>query len=204
MVVETFNPYSIEGHYGMELACRLLHERRPYDVAIYTDDPEVTVAAVRRLGWVRGRILVQHASHRDVVENALGVDVELVNESSHVDSAIVAYSWNQFQRPPDAGFVVLVSRNGFSYRLLTRRKLVGPSYRAARAWLQQTHELKVTEGLFAPGFLGLWGSSLLAGARKSDWHFRLGQLAMDRLYARSRLRTVAYVTVMAGERRGAA
>lgn len=204
MAVESFNPYSIEGHYGLDLACRLVHGKRPRDVAIYADDPEVTLAAIRRLGWVPGSVRVQDAAHVAAVERALGVDVQVVNGTSGADAAIVAYSWDRLLSPPDAGYLVVVSRNRFSYRMISGRQLSGPSYRGARAWLQQTHRLQFSEGMFAPGFLGLWGSSLLAGDRKSDWHFRLGQLAMDRLYARSVLRNVASVTVLAGERREAA
>ena len=203
-MLETFNPYSIEGHYGMDLACRLLHERRPRDVAIYADDPEVTKAAVRRLGWVPGRILVQSRSHVEAVKSALDIDVYADQGSGRIDAALVAYSWSKHQKPPEASLLVLVSHNQHSYRLVTTRKRSGSTYRAARAWLQQTHQLTSSESLFAPGFLSLWGSSLLAGSRKSPWHFRLGQLAMDRLYARSALHRVGYVAVMVGERREAA
>lgn len=199
-----FDPYSIEGHYGLDLICRLLFTRNPESVAIYSTDTDVALAIVRRLGWVSGGVYVETPVIARAVNEALGEKVSVIPSGKSVEVALVPYSWQRHDVPPDARYVVVLSRNRYSYRSLRAPRSVRESARAARGWLQQSHDVDRAVGLFTPGFIARWTASILFGARRSDVHFLLGQRAMDRLYSSGLQRQLGYLVVLEGIRRGQA
>ncbi len=196
-----FDPYSVEGHYGLDLACRLLHARRPSAVAIYSDDLNVTLAAVRRLGWVPGDIFVESTQIADALRASLGVEARVITSGIHADVALVPFAWSRLTSPPDAACVVLLSHNAWSYKSLIAPGTVGATGRSARRWLEQTHAVRDAVGLFTPSFIAQWTVSLASGTRWPNWHFRLGQRAMDRLYSGGVLHRLGYLLVLSGDRR---
>jgi hypothetical protein len=196
-----FNPYSNEGHYGLELAIRLLHARRPATVALYTDNPEVAKAAVRRLGWVKGRIFVESQTIADAVWASLSVKVEAIDPALHVDVAFVPYSWRRFARPPAAPYIVMISRNKYSYKSLVAFGSIRESNIAAQRWLKQSHDVVDSVGLFTPVFMAQWVASLACGERWPNWHFRLGQRTLDRIYSSGLLHRLGYLVVVSGVNR---
>src|SRR5205085_3704836 len=70
--IPTFDPYSLEGHYGLDMACYLLHRQQPRSVRIVSHDAEVVKAAARRLDWVSEPLLVETSQLASTLREQLG------------------------------------------------------------------------------------------------------------------------------------
>jgi hypothetical protein len=197
-----FDPYSIESHYSLEMASYFLHQERPRTVRICTPDARVAQAAVRRLGWVEGALLVETAEISRTIRDQLGVETK-TGESGIQPEAVFIPDFSQtFTPPPPARAAVVVSSNALSYKSLRSPGQVRNHILRTWRWFNRSYRVTAKTGLLGPRFTLLWASSLLAGARLSWLHFYLGQKAMDRLFTTGPTWWLGTVTVLAGRRRG--
>jgi hypothetical protein len=191
-----FNPYSIESHYGLEMACFLVHRIQPRSVRICTSDPEVAKAAVRRLAWVES-LVVEQEQIAEAIAAALGIHPSLIGEVEP-DAALVPFSRQQYTEPPRAQYMVVLGHNGLSYKSFLYPGRVRDNVIAQLLWLRPKYLLDQQIGLFGPSFLTRWTLSMVAGPRLPSLHFQLGQRALDRLYTTGAFWWTGYITILAG------
>jgi glycosyltransferase involved in cell wall biosynthesis len=192
-----FDPVAIDTSNALDYAGFLVAQRRPATIRLATGDPDVAVAAVRRLPWFRGLLLVDddrvkdavRPHHRGRAEVAPAVRADL--------------GWSLFaDRAVDRGetTLVVVERNGLSYTaLLGRSSIRASSWRTARR-LARDRRVRDQVGILAPPFLWRWAISLVAGKHAPGTYYLFAQRAMERVVERSWLwRFGAVVVICADE-----
>lgn len=192
----TFNPYAIENHYSLEMACYLLHQQAPTTVGIASDEAAVVQAAVRRLGWVRGALLVPKAELIPAAQGLTSVPIALLSDAAP-EAVLVPFSRQSYAQPPETPFLVTITRNAWSYKSLRYPGKTQDSLLRTLRWIGQTHHFQRGIGLFAPRFLVDWALSQAAGSRFPVVHFYRGQRAMEHIYETSPFWRLGYILVIA-------
>jgi hypothetical protein len=198
--ISTFDPYSLEGHYGLDMACYLLHQQQPRSVRIIACDAEVVKAAARRLDWVSEPLLVETPQLASVLIEQLGVR-SVCEAELPADAALVLLPAGLSGLPPMASFIVTVAQNALSYKSLLHPGQVGSNVFALLRWLKQRYIVCEQVGLFGPRFVFNWALSQLAGVRWAPEHFRFGQRAIDNLYSSGSLWWLGYLVVVAARQK---
>ena len=190
----------MEGHYSLDMACFLLHNQHPTSVRICSDDPEIVKAAVRRLGWVSGKIFVDSAILAEKLGELAQSPVEPYQANSPTDAVLLPFSRTAYSEPPLAPFIVTVSYNALSYKSLLYPGITHDTVVKTLRWLRQAYQIGRKVGLFTPRFLFDWSLSQAAGARQPQIHFRAGQRAVDNLYSSGRFWWTGYILVISAHR----
>lgn len=198
--ISTFDPYSLEGHYSLDMACYLLHQRQPRSVRLVTHDAEVVKAAARRLDWVSEPLLVETPQIVAVLMEQLGVP-SVCDAELQADAALVLLPAGLSGLPPIASFIVTVAQNALSYKSLLYPGQIGSNVFALLRWLKQHYLICDKVGLFGPRFVFNWAISQLAGVRWAPEHFRYGQRAIDNLYSSGSLWWLGYLVVVAARQK---
>lgn len=195
-----FNPYSLESHYSLDMACYLLHREHPATVRICTGDVEIVKAAVRRLGWVTGRITVASPSLAAAVQPISAVAVEPYDSGATSDAILLPFARREYPDPPLASLLVSVTLNALSYKSLLYPGRTSDTVVSFVRWLRSSYHIRDRVGLFAPRFILEWAISQAAGTRYPALHFRCGQRALDHIYATGPLWWTGYILVVSASR----
>ncbi|MGH2371771.1 MAG: hypothetical protein ACRDI2_26665, partial [Chloroflexota bacterium] len=113
-------------------------------------------------------------------------------------AAVVPFALAEAAAVPPAPLTVVVERNARSYKSLLAPGRVRLTAGDVERWLQARGRVSARAGVMGPDFIALWGLALLAGPRRPDWHFRLNDLAMQRIINTGPLWRYGYVVVVAG------
>lgn len=191
-----FNPYSIENHYSLEMACYLLHQQAPGTVGIASNEPLVVQAAIRRLGWVQGELLLTKPELIPITQPLTDVPVALLSDRVP-DAVLMPFSRRFYAQAPETPFLVTITHNAWSYKSLRYPGKTQDNLYQTMRWVKQTHRVQRRVGLFAPRFLYDWALSQAAGTRFPVIHFSRGQQAMAHIYETGPFWRLAYILVIA-------
>lgn len=195
-----FDPHSIIGTYGFDMAGYLISSRRPRSLYVQTGDIELVRAVARRFVGCLDELLVDDVGLAATIAAEIPLTTR-VYDAVEVEAAVAPFSRRSLAAPPPAQYVVVLIENSFSYKSLLRPGQVPDNILAARRWLQQTHEIQTCVGLLDPVFMGRTALSQLAGHRAPSFHFRVGQQALDNIYVTGPRAWVSYIALLGGTRK---
>ena len=195
-----FDEFDIGNRYGLDYACYWLCRERPLTIRLVTQQPETALAAATRLAWANTTFYVDTKRIATAFKQQFGVKA-IVKPHQKTDAALVLFSRQNNSKPPIAKRVVVMAHNRLSYKTALYPRLDGDQVWNVHQWFKTTCEIDGRAGLFTPGFLLRWAGSLIAGSRRSERHFQLGQQAMDSLINTGPLWWLGYVIILAGKER---
>lgn len=195
-----FNPHSLMGQYGFDMAGYMISSQRPRQLYVQTRDIEIVRAVARRFVGSLDELLVEEVGLARIIAEEFRLPTR-VYDASEIEAAVVPFSRTACATPPPARFVVTLIENSLSYRTLIYPGRVPDNVVAAHNWLRQTHEVQTCVGLLDPVFMARTTVSQLAGHRAPSLHFRMGQRALDNIYVTGVRAWISYIVLLAASRR---
>jgi len=195
--LKTFDPHSIIGQYGLDLACGLIYRKKPQSLYVQTDELPIARAVVRRFLGCFDEVLVDRIEIAQSISTDYHILARVYNQSE-VEAAILPFSRKRWPTPPNAELVVVVAENSISYKSLILPGRVPDSVVAVRRWLAQTHSIQECWGILDPVFIGRIAISKLAGHRIPTLHFWASQRALDNIYVTGLRALVSHITLLTG------
>lgn len=194
----TFNPWSIEAQYGLDMLAYLLYRSAPHSVYVCSSEPDAVVALVRRLyGWV-DTVFVDNTHIATVLAQRFNFKAELYQQTSTPEAVCMLFPSDFNSEPPQAKAIFVMAHNAISYRGLLHPRSVSHTFLTFLRWLKSSYHIHTHVGMLGPKCIGALALSQLAGAKRPVFHFRTGQWAIDRIYTQGFMWWLSYVVILAG------
>jgi poly-beta-1,6-N-acetyl-D-glucosamine synthase len=198
----TVDPHGNEIRYALAQAGQVVAGAQPITVRIASRSPEVVRAAVRQLSACDYRLVLETEELRQSVADWFGLTAEVRGErATPADVALLPFSLEEGMRPAGEATVVAVCHNALSHRGLLGRGGPGGTVFQKLAILDQTYDTRAVSGILSPLSIALFGLANLLERWSSSLHFRVEDLARQRIVEPGPLWRVSSVVIIAGRRR---
>jgi hypothetical protein len=117
---------------------------------------------------------------------------------SEVDVVVAPFAATEWSSALPAPVTVVAEHNALSYKTLLAPGSIKLSAWDVVRWVRRRGAIAERVGVMGPDFIVLWTFVEVIGRRRSDLHFRLRDLAMQRIFRRGALWSTGYVVVVAG------
>lgn len=198
MAIDRFDPAANDARYGLDYAAYLVCRERPTSIHIACSQRDVAEAAIRRLP-LSITASVPQAETAEWISGRLARRVT-AGTGEGVDAIVVPFAAEEWAAIPAAPFVAVVDRNAHSYKSLLAPGQLPLTASNVLAWVRSRWTVTERVGLMGPDFIALWALAEWVGHKRSDWHFRLRDSAMQRIFCRGPIWRFGYVVIVAGRR----
>jgi hypothetical protein len=193
-----FNPYAIEERYTLDYLCFLAHRQRPRSLRIFTRQPEVAVAIVRRLAPTGADLLVESEAIAASVKDSLGLEVG--SPSPHFPDVVVC-PWLTERDPPDGAVLIGSVHNALSYKTLRSPGGVRTIAPLVLRRFEARYDIHARIGFLPPFAIGLFSASALGRRWHPSYGYFFTDLAMKQLFTSGPFWRLSYVVLFSAKRR---
>ena len=196
MAIDNFDEAADYIRYGLDYAAYLVCREDPTTVHIASRQSPVVESLLRRLPR-HVATSVADAEVAGLVAARSGRTI-LAGTGEGAEAVIVPFASEEWGSVPQARLTVVVEENACSYKSILMPGRLRVTAGQTLSWLARRSTVTERVGLLGPDFIALWALVRLVGHRRSDWHFRLRDAAMQRIFRRDLLWRYSYVVVLAG------
>lgn len=195
------NAYSTEVRYTLGMMSYYVHSMRPRSVRIATRSAEMAISAVRYLANARLDLIVESVEIQRIIADMFDVAVHVSDRSSEpADLGLFPFSIGEGVAPSGESAIIVAAYNALSYKSLLYPRAVRGTIFGKLMQLRPNYRMDHVVGLYAPSFFFWLTLAKLAERFRSDWYFRLEDIAMRRLIHYGPMWRASYIVVAAGKK----
>jgi hypothetical protein len=193
------DPASNAIRYSLDYLAYLANQERTELLHVASPDDVMVEAIIRRFPR-RVKVSTTYPDVAQAVSSRLDRAVDAA-PGADADTMIVPFAAMEWPTVPAVPHTLVAEYNAFSYKWLLEPGRIKTTANGVIDWMKQRGSVTERVGVMGPDFIVLWALVELIGHRRSDWHFRLRDLAMQHIFRRGWLWRTGYVVIIGGHAR---